>query len=67
VWRERSPEGVSRSAGLLDRTFPYLDRVTEVRLEPQQLVDKLKASLKQKGILTNPQVTLVVKQYASKK
>jgi polysaccharide export outer membrane protein len=48
--------------------FPYLDRVTDVcGLEPQQLVDKLKASLKQKGILTNPQVTLVVKQYASKK
>lgn len=48
--------------------FPYLDRVTGVcGLEPQQLVDKLKASLKEKGILTNPQVTLVVKQYASKK
>ena len=48
--------------------FPYLDRVMDVcGLEPQQLVDKLKASLKEKGILTNPQVTLVVKQYASKK
>jgi len=48
--------------------FPYIDRVTDVcGLEPQQLVDKLKATLKEKGILTNPQVTLVVKQYASKK
>ena len=48
--------------------FPYVDRVTDVcGLEPQQLVDKLKATLKEKGILTNPQVTLVVKQYASKK
>jgi polysaccharide export outer membrane protein len=48
--------------------FPYIDRVTDVcGLEPQQLVDKLRATLKEKGILTNPQVTLVVKQYASKK
>ncbi len=48
--------------------FPYIDRVTDVcGLEPQQLVDKLKATLKAKQILTNPQVTLVVKQYASKK
>src|SRR5512142_1262626 len=48
--------------------FPYIDRVTDVcGLEPQQLVDKLRTTLKEKGILTNPQVTLVVKQYASKK
>jgi protein involved in polysaccharide export with SLBB domain len=48
--------------------FPYIDRVKRVcGLEPQQLVDKLKATLKEKQILTNPQVTLVVKQYASKK
>jgi polysaccharide export outer membrane protein len=48
--------------------FPYIDRVTEVcGLEPQQLVDKLKATLKERGILTSPQITLVVKQYASKK
>jgi polysaccharide export outer membrane protein len=48
--------------------FPYLDRVTDVcGLEPQQLVDKLRAMLKQKDILRDPQITLVVKQYASKK
>jgi len=48
--------------------FPYLDRVQEVcGLEPQELVDKLKKQLKDAGILTHPQVTLVVKQYASKK
>jgi polysaccharide biosynthesis/export protein VpsN len=48
--------------------FPYLDRVTDVcGLEPQQLVDKLRSQLKEKNILTNPQITLVVKQYASKK
>lgn len=48
--------------------FPYIDRVNGVcGLEPQQLVDKLKTTLKEKQILTNPQLTLVVKQYASKK
>jgi len=48
--------------------FPYIDRVRKVcGLEPQELVDKLRATLKQKQILTDPQITLVVKQYASKK
>lgn len=48
--------------------FPYIDRVRNVcGLEPQELVDKLKATLKERDILTNPQLTLVVKQYASKK
>lgn len=48
--------------------FPYLDRVTDVcGLEPQELVDKLKKELKDAGILTHPQLTMVVKQYASKK
>jgi protein involved in polysaccharide export with SLBB domain len=48
--------------------FPYIDRVKAVcGLEPQQLVDKLRATLEQKQILTNPQITLMVKQYASKK
>jgi len=48
--------------------FPYIDRVTKVcGLEPQELVDKLRKTLKEKQILTNPQITLVVKQYASKK
>ena len=48
--------------------FPYLDRVQGVcGLEPQELVDKLKEDLKKANILTHPQLTLVVKQYASKK
>jgi polysaccharide export outer membrane protein len=48
--------------------FPYLDRVQSVcGLEPQELVDKLKEDLKKANILTHPQLTLVVKQYASKK
>jgi polysaccharide biosynthesis/export protein len=48
--------------------FPYLDRVQGVcGLEPQELVDKLKQELKDAKILTHPQISLVVKQYASKK
>ena len=48
--------------------FPYLDRVKDVcGLEPQELVDKLKKELEAAKILTHPQLTLVVKQYASKK
>ena len=48
--------------------FPYIDRVQDVcGLEPQELVDKLRSTLKERQILTNPQVSLVVKQYASKK
>lgn len=51
--------------GTLD--FPYLDRIEVAGLEPQQLVDRIKSKLKDAGILSHPQVTLIVKQYASKK
>ena len=47
--------------------FPYLDRVAVAGLEPQQIEDLLKQSLVQRKILVSPQVTLVVKQYNSKK
>jgi len=47
--------------------FPYLDRITVSGLEPQQIVDVLRAKLVEKKILQDPQVTLVVKQYNSKK
>jgi len=36
-------------------------------LEPQQIEERIKSELVEKKILTNPQVTLVVKQYNSKK
>ena len=36
-------------------------------LEPQQIVDMLEEQLSKGKILTNPQVTLIVKQYASKR
>jgi polysaccharide export outer membrane protein len=47
--------------------FPYLDRVTVAGLEPQQIEDLLKQYLIEKKILIAPQITLVVKQYNSKK
>src|SRR5580700_11075816 len=47
--------------------FPYLDRVVVGGLEPQQIEERIKSELIEKKILTNPQVTLVVKQYNSKK
>jgi polysaccharide export outer membrane protein len=47
--------------------FPYLDRVSVSGLEPQQIEDLLKKSLRDRKILVDPQVTLVVKQYNSKK
>ncbi len=47
--------------------FPYLDRVVVRDLEPQQIEERIKSELIERKILTNPQVTLVVKQYNSKK
>ncbi|MGA7124146.1 MAG: polysaccharide biosynthesis/export family protein [Polyangiaceae bacterium] len=47
--------------------FPYLDRLSVAGLEPQQIVDLVKKGLVEKKILVNPQVTLVVTQYNSKK
>jgi polysaccharide export outer membrane protein len=47
--------------------FPYIDRVTVEGLEPQQIEELIKQQLAEKKILISPQVTLVVKQYNSKK
>ena len=47
--------------------FPYLDRLTVAGLEPQQIEELLKTNLIDKKILVNPQVTVVVKAYYSKK
>ena len=47
--------------------FPYLDRVTVAGLEPQQIEELLKKELVERHILVSPQVTLIVKQYNSKK
>lgn len=47
--------------------FPYVDRLIVQGLEPQQIEDLIKKELVEKKILVDPQVTLVVKQYNSKK
>ena len=47
--------------------FPYLDRVTVAGLEPQQIEELIKKELVERKILVDPQVTLIVKQYNSKK
>jgi protein involved in polysaccharide export with SLBB domain len=47
--------------------FPYVDRLAVAGLEPQQIEDLIIKQLVAKQILVNPQVTLVVKQYNSKK
>jgi protein involved in polysaccharide export with SLBB domain len=47
--------------------FPYVHRVKVEGLEPQEVVDLLKAKLIQEKILSDPQITLIVKQYNSKK
>jgi polysaccharide export outer membrane protein len=47
--------------------FPYLDRLMVQGLEPQQIEELIKKELGEKKILIEPQVTLVVKQYNSKK
>jgi protein involved in polysaccharide export with SLBB domain len=47
--------------------FPYVDRLQVAGLEPQQIEELIKAQLVEKKILVQPQVTLVVKQYNSKK
>lgn len=48
-------------------SFPYLDRLEVKGLEPQQIEDLIRRQLVERKILTSPQVTLVVKQYNSKK
>jgi protein involved in polysaccharide export with SLBB domain len=47
--------------------FPYLDRIKVDGLEPQEIEDLLKRELADKQILRRPQITLVVKQYNSKR
>jgi protein involved in polysaccharide export with SLBB domain len=47
--------------------FPYVDRLMVAGLEPQQIEDIIKKALVDRKILSDPQVTLVVTQYNSKK
>jgi protein involved in polysaccharide export with SLBB domain len=47
--------------------FPYIDRLVVSGLEPQQIEEAIKKALVDRKILSDPQVTLVVTQYNSKK
>ena len=47
--------------------FPYVKRVKVVGLEPQEVVDVLRKRLAEDRIFVDPQVSLLVKQYNSKK
>jgi protein involved in polysaccharide export with SLBB domain len=47
--------------------FPYLDRLQVAGLEPQQIEEVIKQAFVEKKVLTDPQVTVVVTQYNSKK
>jgi polysaccharide export outer membrane protein len=47
--------------------FPYLDRLAVAGLEPQQIEELIKKELQNRKVLVEPQVTLIVKQYNSKK
>lgn len=51
--------------GTLD--FPYVPRLPAAGLEPQELADHLKKKLVEGKILNDPQLSLMVKSYASKK
>src|SRR5215470_7998119 len=47
--------------------FPYLDRIPVAGLEPQQIEDLLRQKFVEKKILVDPQITLLMKSYGSKK
>jgi polysaccharide export outer membrane protein len=47
--------------------FPYVGRMTVAGLEPQQVVDEMKKKLVEQKILMNPQLSLIVKEYNSKR
>ena len=46
--------------------FPYVHRQTVSGLEPQQVVDLVRAKLIEGGFLTDPSVVIAVKEYRSK-
>lgn len=46
--------------------FPYIHRQKVVGLEPQEVVDLVRAKLVEGGFLTDPSVVIAVKEYRSK-
>jgi protein involved in polysaccharide export with SLBB domain len=47
--------------------YPYIGRVTVVGLEPQEIVDVLRKKLVAGQFLSDPQMSLIVKEYVSKR
>jgi polysaccharide export outer membrane protein len=47
--------------------FPYLDKVAVVGMEPQDIVVLLQHKLQEAKILKDPQISIIIKQYNSKK
>ncbi len=47
--------------------FPYIDRLSVANKEPQDVASLIRAKLIEAKILTDPQVSVAVKQYYSKK
>jgi polysaccharide export outer membrane protein len=47
--------------------YPYVGRLKIVGLEPQEIVDVLRKHLIEGKILSDPQMSLIVKEYASKR
>jgi protein involved in polysaccharide export with SLBB domain len=47
--------------------FPYVNKVMVAGLEPQEIVETLSNKLKEAGILRDPQISIIVKAYNSKK
>src|SRR5438128_113564 len=54
-----------QSDGSID--FPYLQRIYVAGLEPQDIVSLLRQRLMEAKVLVNPQISLLVRQYMSKK
>ncbi len=47
--------------------YPYVGRVNVVGLEPQEVVDVLRKKLMDGKFLANPQMSLIVKEYVSRR
>lgn len=47
--------------------FPYVGRVVVAELEPTQVADLLESRLRDDGVLVNPQVSVLVTEYNSKR
>jgi polysaccharide export outer membrane protein len=47
--------------------FPYLEKISVTGMEPQDIAELVKRRLREEKILQNPQVSVIVKAYNSKK